>query len=76
MSENYFKYFSDITVKEIAPGYHSKLIHTDNNTLNFIDVDAGAEVPLHKHLHEQLSFVIEGRFEMTVDGVTQVLDSG
>ncbi|MGZ3751307.1 MAG: cupin domain-containing protein [Mucilaginibacter sp.] len=76
MDTNIFRYFSDITTKEIAPGFFSKLIHTDANTINFIEVKAGCSVPLHRHVHEQCSFAIEGRFEMTVDGDTQVLEPG
>ncbi|MGZ3929397.1 MAG: cupin domain-containing protein [Mucilaginibacter sp.] len=76
MDTNIFRYFSDITTKEIAPGFFSKLIHTDANTINFIEVKAGCSVPLHRHVHEQCSFAIEGRFEMTVGGDTQVLEPG
>lgn len=74
MNTVFFKLFSDIEVKEIAPGYLSKLIHTDRNTINFINVSAGSVVHTHQHVHEQLSFVLEGRFELTIDGIVQVLD--
>ncbi len=76
MSATFFKLFADIPVKEIAPGYLSKFIHTANNTINFIDVTAGSTVARHRHVHEQLSFVLEGAFELTVDGNVQVLDKG
>ncbi|OKS84867.1 cupin domain-containing protein [Mucilaginibacter polytrichastri] len=76
MDTTFFKLFADIPVKEIAPGYFSKLVHTANNTLNFIDVTAGSTVPHHQHVHEQLSFVLEGVFELTIDGNAQVLDKG
>ncbi len=76
MNTDIFRYFSDIATKEVAPGFFSKLIHTDNNTINFIDVKAGSSIPLHQHVHQQCSFVIEGKFEMTVDGDTQILDPG
>jgi quercetin dioxygenase-like cupin family protein len=76
MDTTVFRHFSDIDTKEIAPGFFSKLIHTDTNTINFIEVKAGCSVPLHQHVHEQCSFVIEGKFEMTVNGDTQVLDTG
>jgi len=68
-----FQYFDDITTREIAPGFFSKLIHTANNTVNFITVKAGCSVPLHQHPHRQSSFVLEGEFKMTVGGQTQVL---
>ena len=71
-----FNNFADITVKEIAPGFFSKLIHTDSNTVNFIEVKAGCSVPLHRHVHQQMSFVIDGIFEMTVNGEAVQLNNG
>ena len=76
MNTTIFRKFTDIITKEIAPGYFSKLIHTDNNTINFIEVAAGNSVPDHAHLHQQLSFVIEGKFQLTVNGEAKVLDQG
>ena len=73
MPTNCFKSFDEIADKEIAPGFMCKLIHTASNTINFIDVKAGSSIPLHQHPHEQSSFVIEGQFEMTVDGETRLL---
>ena len=68
-----FQNFDGVPVKEIAPGFHCKLIHTENNTINFLEVKAGSNLPLHKHPHEQSSFVLAGQFEMTVNGETKVL---
>lgn len=76
MSTDVFQSFANITTKEIAPGFFSKLIHTQTNTLNFIEVEAGCAVPLHQHLHEQCSFVTEGQFKMTVGDDTQLLEPG
>ncbi|WP_158824858.1 cupin domain-containing protein [Mucilaginibacter lacusdianchii] len=76
MDTNIFHYFKDIPVKEIAPGYMAKMIHTDVNTLNFIEVKAGAVSAIHQHIHHQCAFVLEGQFEMTVNGESQILDQG
>ena len=76
MSEAYFQRFEDIQPKEIFPGYLARLIHTPNNTINFLDVEPGGPVPMHKHSHHQCSFVIEGSFEMTVGEETQILTPG
>jgi quercetin dioxygenase-like cupin family protein len=76
MDTTIFRQFSDIATKEIAPGFFSKLIHTDNNTINFIEVKAGCSVPLHQHIHQQCAFVLEGKFELTVNGDPQVLEPG
>jgi len=76
MSHQVFGSFDQVPEKEIAPGFLSKLIHTDANTINFITVKAGSTIPLHRHIHQQCSFVLEGAFEMTVEGETQVLTPG
>jgi quercetin dioxygenase-like cupin family protein len=76
MDNHAFFSFDDIVVKEIAPGFFSKLIHTDDNTVNFIKVKAGCSVPLHRHVHQQMSFVLEGIFELTVNGTPKKLDKG
>jgi len=76
MDTSIFHHFNDIETKEIAPGFFSKLIHTETNTLNFIEVKAGCSVPRHRHIHEQCSFVIEGEFELTVNDIPQPLNPG
>jgi quercetin dioxygenase-like cupin family protein len=76
MDNNIFRSLADIAVKETIPGFYSRFIHTENNTINFIEIKAGCSVPLHQHVHEQSSFVLEGRFEMTVGDEVRVLEPG
>ena len=65
-----------ITPKEIVPGYQGRFIHTEKMTIAFWEVEAGAVMPLHHHVHEQVSQVLEGKFELTVDGVTHCYEPG
>jgi quercetin dioxygenase-like cupin family protein len=37
-------------------------------TFAFWEVKAGSKVPEHAHMHEQVAHLIEGEFELTVDG--------
>lgn len=67
---------SNIPSKEIMPGYHGKLVHTENMTLVFWDVEEGSLVPEHRHPHEQIMHVIKGEFEFTLDGKTNVYYPG
>lgn len=67
---------SNISSKEIIPGYHGKLVHTQNMSLAFWDVVLGAEVPEHSHMNEQVMHVLEGRFEFTLNGETKIYESG
>ena len=67
---------ANIEIKEITKGFKAKYIHTETMTMAFIDVAAGAYMPIHQHMHEQISQVLEGRFELTVDGVRKVYEPG
>lgn len=67
---------SGIEPFDIAPGFHGRMIHTDTMTLAYVDVDAGAVVPEHAHIHEQVLNVLEGQFELTYNGKTIPLQSG
>ena len=65
-----------IPQKELAKGIIGRYIHTKNNTIGFINIVKGAVLPLHSHLHEQTTQIISGQLEMTIDGVTQILEPG
>lgn len=71
-----FLQLESIALKEIAPGYQARFIHTANMTLAFWEVKAGSILPMHHHVHEQTSQVIEGDFQLTIDGERRVLTPG
>ena len=58
------------------PGLHGKLVHSENMSLVFWDVEKGATVPEHAHMNEQIMHVMEGDFEFTLDGTTKVYRPG
>ena len=62
--------------KEPVPGYRAVFVHGENMTLAYWEVEQGAVMPVHSHPHEQVANVVEGRFELTLDGEPRVLDSG
>ena len=67
---------STIPSKEIMPGYHGKLVHSDHMSIAFWDVEKDAEVPEHAHMNEQIMHVMEGDFEFTLDGDTKIYGPG
>ena len=71
-----FQDLNDIQEREIVPGYRARFVHTEKMTLAYWEVDAGAALPEHSHPHEQIANVLEGEFELTVDGKSQVLVPG
>ncbi len=67
---------SEIQSKEIMPGYHGKMVHSESMTWAFWDVEKDAEVPEHNHVHEQIMHVLEGSFEFTLGGKTAIYYPG
>lgn len=62
---------------ELAPGNTRRvLIHTPELMQVEFGFDKGAVGALHSHPHVQVSYVAEGRFEVTIDGATQVVGQG
>lgn len=60
----------------ISRGFHARMIHTDNMTIAYVDVEEGADLPEHAHVHEQVLNLLEGRFELIVNGQPHLLEPG
>jgi quercetin dioxygenase-like cupin family protein len=67
---------SNIPQKELIQGIRGRYVHTDRTTTGFVEIDKGAVLPPHSHMHEQTTQVTKGKLEMTIDGVTTVLEPG
>lgn len=65
-----------IEAKEIVPGFHAAFVHAETMTLAYWTIEAGATLPEHSHIHDQVSSVLEGAFELTLEGETKRLDPG
>lgn len=66
----------DLPVHEIVPGYQARFIHTSNMTFAYWNVTAGSILPEHSHIHDQVAHVLEGQFELVVDGESHLLEPG
>lgn len=67
---------TEIETQELLPGADVGFVHTDNMTLAYWSFIPGVSVPDHAHPHEQVVNVIEGIFELTVDGEKARLEAG
>jgi quercetin dioxygenase-like cupin family protein len=60
---------SSLPSKEIIKGFNGRFVHTENLSIGFWEIDKDAVLPMHSHVHEQTTQVLEGEFELTVGGV-------
>ena len=75
MTENVIEW-DKIERKTVIPGFHGKFAHSKTMTFVLWDIDKGAILPEHSHVHEQVVHVYQGELEVTVDGKTTVLHGG
>jgi quercetin dioxygenase-like cupin family protein len=62
--------------RELVPGHHGRFVHSEHTTHVYWQIEAGAKLPEHSHPHEQIVNMLEGTYELTVDGETFVLNAG
>ncbi|MCX5853696.1 MAG: cupin domain-containing protein [Deltaproteobacteria bacterium] len=67
---------TDVKEKEIIPGFRGRMLHSEHMTFVLWNITSGSSLPEHSHFHEQITTVIKGTFEMTVDGETQIIAPG
>ncbi len=68
--------FDSVKVKDLTPAIHGRYVHSERMTIGRVVLDRGASLPEHSHPNEQLTTVLQGEMELTVDGVPQLLREG
>ena len=72
-----FSKLGSLPARAILDGsIRGRYAHLPTMTIGEVCIDADTVVPIHSHPHEQTTYVIEGRFEFTVDGETTILEPG
>jgi quercetin dioxygenase-like cupin family protein len=71
-----FVELNGLVSKKIIKGYTARSIHTGTMTFMYWTVEADAAIPIHSHIHEQVAHVLKGKFELTVNGETRILEPG
>lgn len=62
--------------REIMPGYRARFVHSERTTHAYWEIDPDQALPEHSHPHEQIVNMLEGTFELVVDGESHVLEAG
>ncbi len=63
-------------IKTLFPGFKGRLIHSESLTLGYWDIEKGSILPEHSHFHEQITHVLSGKLELTINGETQIVEPG
>jgi len=66
----------NIPPKDLAPGIKGHYAHGDKTTFGYVELKKGSSVPLHHHIHEQTTYIIEGQLDMVIGGVAYSLTDG
>ena len=70
------EHLDTIPLRELRPGFFGKFIHGDKGTITIWDIKKGSIAPEHHHVHEQITYLVEGELEMTIGGVQYLLTPG
>lgn len=57
-------------------GITARVVHAEKLTVAHVRLLPGAVAPIHAHPHEQVTNVIAGELELTVNGETEILAPG
>ena len=68
-----FVKIADLPERELMPGFKARLAHSAEMTFAYWAIAEGAQLRAHAHPHEQVVNMLEGEFELTVDGETMRL---
>lgn len=60
----------------LVKGSKVQFVHSETMTFAEWEFDAGTDLPLHSHPHEQITKVIEGEFELYTDESVCKLNAG
>ena len=66
----------DVEPLKIVPGCRMRTPFGENLMFSYLEMDEGAEVPLHDHPHEQGGMLLQGRVELTIGTETRVVEPG
>jgi quercetin dioxygenase-like cupin family protein len=66
----------DIHPKEVMPGITGHYAHGEGLTFGYVEVKKGSILPEHHHIHEQITYILEGQLNMIIGGVPCTLTTG
>ncbi|RKF17878.1 cupin domain-containing protein [Alginatibacterium sediminis] len=72
-----FIFNKDIELTDLGDGISRKVLaHSDNMMAVEVHFEKGAIGALHNHPHEQLTYVLSGEFEFTINDEKRIVKAG
>lgn len=66
----------DITPLQLMEGITGQYVHGQQMTFGLVEIVAGTIMPQHQHIHEQITYLLQGELEMVIDGISYTLKAG
>jgi len=66
----------DIKARDLVKGIKGHYKHGDQMTFGLVFIKAGADLAAHSHVHEQITYMLEGELEMKIGNELVVLRPG
>ena len=66
----------NIKPKELVPGITGYYAHGTSMTFGYVELKKNSSVPMHQHIHEQITYIIEGELNMVIGGEKCLLTAG
>lgn len=67
---------ADLAARQVRDGITLRALSGDRAMLTIFTFEPHAVIPSHEHAHEQITYVVEGELEFTVEGETRLLKAG
>ena len=66
----------ELPKKEIKKGIWLRSVFLENIMLTYVEFEPNVEFPSHKHPHEQITLILEGKIEFNLRDETKILKAG
>ncbi len=65
--DHYFRSLKNLNHKEPVKGVSVRSVYLDDYMLTYMEFEPGSVIPEHKHPREQITLILEGGMDMTVE---------
>ena len=66
----------DIAARKLMDGIIGHYAHGDKMSFGLVEITKGTIMPQHQHVHEQITYILEGQLDMEIGGVLYQLTPG